>query len=535
MGSRQIQPLLEDYSTAVTYYNPTATYYNPTATSFGNTTTTSFSNPTDNSNETTTISSSAVAEHSVDSDSSEIIGIVVVAGAVAVLISLGVFCYCCFKRKRRRSRVQPGYGKLADEETGSPERLTNNQSSYLTPSAPKAHPISEVTEITARIDVSKTLTYRVEGIPDHIDKENLKEYFTEPNKNKIVVQSLERELNWQRSHHSVATVWYDEDSGSKKLELNTRQRAGLHIDVDFFGFTVLYDHATRNSTPGPEVDVIAVTGLSGHAFGSWSESRERLWLRDDLGRSLWSYGVRARIVTYGYDSTVSPKTQSYTTIDEYADTFYSSLKRDILQNSRRPVVFVGHSLGCLLIKLAVEKMLRDPSDYYASRLSLIEFFGAPHRGMDQDALRKLVKGKPAERLIQDLRKNSPTVMRIHNQFELDLINLQHSTGKRLKIVSFYENKESAIVKKSSQTGLPVRTSRTAFMVDPHSAKLGYDELYCDEKSVSIETDHSQIAKLKDSQNCRAYEETVENIVKQVTETAKILSQWSYNISTEVGT
>ena len=53
--------------------------------------------------------------------------------------------------------------------------------------------------------------------------------------------------------------------------------------------------------------VIAITGLGGHAFGSWQSniSTERsidrpMWLRDFLPREF----PNARIMTYGYDSNL---------------------------------------------------------------------------------------------------------------------------------------------------------------------------------------------------------------------------------------
>ena len=44
--------------------------------------------------------------------------------------------------------------------------------------------------------------------------------------------------------------------------------------------------------------IIAVTGLAGHAFGSWAHSDEQMWLRDYLPKD----APNARILTYGYYS-----------------------------------------------------------------------------------------------------------------------------------------------------------------------------------------------------------------------------------------
>jgi hypothetical protein len=44
--------------------------------------------------------------------------------------------------------------------------------------------------------------------------------------------------------------------------------------------------------------IIAVTGLGGHAFGSWAYSPRHMWLRDFLPKDL----PHVRVLTYGYNS-----------------------------------------------------------------------------------------------------------------------------------------------------------------------------------------------------------------------------------------
>ena len=76
--------------------------------------------------------------------------------------------------------------------------------------------------------------------------------------------------------------------------------------------------------------VIAITGLGGHAFGSWRSriSTERpidrlMWLRDLLPGKF----PNARIMTYGYDSTLK---ESNANITDYRRGFIQCL-----ENSRR--------------------------------------------------------------------------------------------------------------------------------------------------------------------------------------------------------
>ncbi|KAF8861968.1 hypothetical protein BDZ45DRAFT_739843 [Acephala macrosclerotiorum] len=45
-------------------------------------------------------------------------------------------------------------------------------------------------------------------------------------------------------------------------------------------------------------DVFAVTGLAGHAYGSWAHADAHMWLREYLPKD----APTARILTYGYPS-----------------------------------------------------------------------------------------------------------------------------------------------------------------------------------------------------------------------------------------
>ncbi|PKK51410.1 hypothetical protein CI102_3772 [Trichoderma harzianum] len=73
------------------------------------------------------------------------------------------------------------------------------------------------------------------------------------------------------------------------------RRKSLVFDTHFSGFTPLQHTKDDNCY----VDVIAVSGLGGHAFGSFKERHGSfMWLRDALPIDF----PRARILIYGYDT-----------------------------------------------------------------------------------------------------------------------------------------------------------------------------------------------------------------------------------------
>ena len=90
----------------------------------------------------------------------------------------------------------------------------------------------------------------------------------------------------------------------KEDPLNTHQfKMGdddIIFDQSFHGLTQLY-----NPTVYPTeiaADIVAITGLDGHAYGSWSGGYpKRMWLRDFLSKDL----PKCRVMTYGYNSKLS--------------------------------------------------------------------------------------------------------------------------------------------------------------------------------------------------------------------------------------
>ena len=72
------------------------------------------------------------------------------------------------------------------------------------------------------------------------------------------------------------------------------------FDQSFHGLTQLYN-PTAESTE-ITADVVAITGLDGHAYGSWSGGNpKRMWLQDFLSEDL----PKCRVMTYGYNSKLS--------------------------------------------------------------------------------------------------------------------------------------------------------------------------------------------------------------------------------------
>jgi hypothetical protein len=79
----------------------------------------------------------------------------------------------------------------------------------------------------------------------------------------------------------------------------------------------------------------------------------------------------------------------------------------------------------------------DPSIRKLLPIRTLLFFGAPHNGLDTEALASLVKGQPTATLINELTHDSPTLDSLSRRFKFFTENLS--------IHSYYESRPTKTV------------------------------------------------------------------------------------------
>lgn len=183
--------------------------------------------------------------------------------------------------------------------------------------------------------------FRISSIPAEIDRDALKDSLLElesdsghsSNRNSnILALSLA-----SRGRTQVATVIFrceptifsrctPRSNAEVELDLGGAL-CQLTVDCDFFGMTALYSsgddalveyagqiHIRIRNSANCYYSIIAITGLAGHAFGSWkSPGGSMMWLRDLLPKDI----PQSRIFTYGYDSIIQ-NSISNSSIQDYA-------------------------------------------------------------------------------------------------------------------------------------------------------------------------------------------------------------------------
>ncbi|EWY80038.1 hypothetical protein FOYG_16834 [Fusarium oxysporum NRRL 32931] len=250
--------------------------------------------------------------------------------------------------------------------------------------------------------------------------------------------------------------------------------------------------------------------MNGHWRSSWTHRvTQTMWLE-----SLLPFEIpRSRVMSYGFPHTAfkfSPKKSSLVSSYEIAKRLLdllSSVRRE--EQSRRPIIFLCHSTGGILLKRVLVMSFLQFEDIFLS-VRCIAFFGTPHRGAtpgivsmgqtvttiarlaqlffgqlhENDALNPLSKNYTAN--LEELNDEFVSVMKISN---------------KISVLSFYE---------TMTTNLGTLNTK---VVDKYSAILGFHQL---ETVYAIDSNHASLVKYRDADDPN-YRLVLEQI-KRITET-----------------
>ncbi|KAG4432473.1 hypothetical protein IFR05_012039 [Cadophora sp. M221] len=249
------------------------------------------------------------------------------------------------------------------------------------------------------------------------------------------------------------------------------------------GLTILFDGAGQVAA-----DIVFVHGLNGDAIQTWTKD-DVCWPRDLLPQDI----ANARIMTWGYDSKIARATSfsSQASIFGHCENLLFDL--DIVRRGLsvpRPLIFVGHSLGGLVIKQAgyiflrgiewfqgtdsgIKTLIRS-SEYLKNEQNprlgaIIEstagvvFIATPHNGSEAAPLAKLVANaaeaawrRPNKKLLRNLSQESDVLEAQRGSFA--------SVSRELQIRCIYEELPTM--------GFMIVPEYSAVMVGFNSRKIG---------------------------------------------------------------
>ena len=195
----------------------------------------------------------------------------------------------------------------------------------------------------------------------------------------------------------------------------------------------------------------------------------------------------ARILTWGYDAQVEQlfSSVSKASLLHHAESLLSDLARlrTSTSDKARPIFFVAHSLGGIVIKDALSLSRADGTflgEIFSATRGVV-FLGTPHHGSKVASLGKIacqlmeaLGQKPNTQILRSLERNSDTLERISRSFG------QILATEQLKVHSFREELDTMGVR----------------IVDSFSSTIGYFK----ETRETLHANHRNMAKFSSVQD-----------------------------------
>ncbi|KAI0893254.1 hypothetical protein F4806DRAFT_201562 [Annulohypoxylon nitens] len=223
-------------------------------------------------------------------------------------------------------------------------------------------------------------------------------------------------------------------------------------DIVQQGIKELYPLDKQNVEP--EIDIVFVPGLGAHPEDSWkSESTGFNWTTDGLVRDF----PRARILLYMYESAWTGSLKVKQFMSNIAMTLLNGLKskrEDRIQ--RRPIVFIGHSMGGLVIAKAITiaDTRRDKFPVMFEAIAAAIFFGTPFNGAAAASAAAMYAyyaekiGTASSSKLLDLMKPGDEGLR---ELRHEFMRLVGKLNPKIELLCFYEEQPTDF---SKMAGLP---------------------------------------------------------------------------------
>ncbi|PTB69411.1 hypothetical protein BBK36DRAFT_1165681 [Trichoderma citrinoviride] len=288
--------------------------------------------------------------------------------------------------------------------------------------------------------------------------------------------------------------------------------------VEHLRFTL--DPAGRRTHDQTGVDIVTVPcpgadalrswnrdGLMGRYFGNLSmrdvevrneaDRRSPSWVREGIRRE----ASRARILLYEH-----PGVREGTTLNSLAMALLEELRalRTAEKRGDRPLLFIAHSIGGLVVKMALVKAHTDArySDILHECYG-VAFFGTPHQGSSYFAMQALAGSiqhllqlsapLPAS-LTDQLRMGNPLLLHVDEDFKL--------VSDDLRVWTLFETIDSRLSANSGDLYY------TAPLTSPKSAILGMRQ----ERIFPLQSDHANVASFG-RHNARSLNDFLKQLVK----------------------
>ncbi|KAI8966809.1 hypothetical protein F5Y11DRAFT_4630 [Daldinia sp. FL1419] len=235
------------------------------------------------------------------------------------------------------------------------------------------------------------------------------------NRIKETLARIARAARGSRDPASSSSLRLDRVGRSSSSTLDSREK--ILVRADGRGPLILFD-GTQNGDDG--IDIVFVHGLFGQRSGTWTKAGV-CFPRDFLGQDI--PGVR--IIVWGWTGALG----TGGTFSEQAENLLADIAR-IRTATKRPIIFVGHGLGGLVIKeaLVTAAMSRiygahvELGNVYPKTIGCV-FLGTPHVRGGKRSLGECIATTallsptpPTSQLLKAFRESDKAFENLHSTF-----------------------------------------------------------------------------------------------------------------------
>ncbi|NEO76787.1 MAG: hypothetical protein F6J99_11295 [Moorea sp. SIO4G3] len=226
----------------------------------------------------------------------------------------------------------------------------------------------------------------------------------------------------------------------------------------------------------PSADVVFVHGLGGDARSTWHPQGKRddddCWLgwlgNDNLCVNIWSFRYSAEATKWKSHSSMSLFAQASNLLDWL----------DIRELGQRPLIFITHSMGGLLVKKMLNSALTFQKQAILEQTKGIVFLATPHTGSHLANLIDNINLLTRTTInVKELKAHSPQLLELNEWYR------EHVRSLGIATKVYYETQ-------------PVKG---ILVVDPVSANPGIEKV----KPVAIPKNHIDLCK-PESKNSQVY-------------------------------
>ena len=249
-------------------------------------------------------------------------------------------------------------------------------------------------------------------------------------------------------------------------------------------------------------DVIFVHGINADARTTWMTDNQQ----EGFPRECWLYWLGEDIPdvavwTLDYPASALAWQGHTMPLEERADNIINLLLHHPHLDRNRPIIFVTHSMGGLLIKHILYRAnsgdsTQSDANSLIKRTKGIVFLSTPHTGSDlANLMKRLVFLRPNDN-VSELQRYEPTLVRLNNWFGTNFNNLD------LQVKGFYEMRPTPIQRKL------VGRVINKIVVAKNSATLALPGV----SVTPLDKDHSSICWIKSYRNRQETEQLYMNVL-----------------------